>query len=309
MMKRWVKRLLALALTLALGVWVFSDGRWMTLGEVFARLSPGVIALTLLGLLASYVLRALRVFDEFHRDSRVKFGACLRIVLIHNAAVNIMPFRGGEAAFPVLLGRIFGTPLPRALASLFWFRLQDALVVAMMAVTVWPGLPWALRAPGLLALLAFAFFLPRWAQRPHDWAGRGALAGKFARLRDAFAESSRHARLGWWWTVANWSVKLAAQAWLLAALLDTAMVNGSAGALGAELAAILPIQGIAGFGTYEAGAAAALLPHGIALEHGLKAALALHIFIIASALCAGAVAMVWPHSNPPLSPLPRRFHS
>jgi hypothetical protein len=297
-MKRWIKRLLALALTLALGLWFFADGRWTTLGEVFARLSPGVIALTLAGLLASYVLRALRVYEEFHHDSTVKFGACLRIVLIHNAAVNVMPFRGGEAAFPVLLGRTFGTPLTRALASLFWFRLQDALVVAVVAVMVWPGLPWVVRGSGVLALLAFAFFFPRWAQRPHDWAGRGALAGKFAKLRDAFAESSRHARLGWWWTVANWSVKLAAQAWLLAALLDTAMPNGAAGALGAELAAILPIQGVAGFGTYEAGAAAALLPHGIALDDGLKAALALHIFIIASALCAGALAMAYSAKEP-----------
>ncbi|GHT87771.1 hypothetical protein AGMMS49960_01600 [Betaproteobacteria bacterium] len=298
-MSRWGRRLAALALSLALGLWFCADGRWMTLGEVFARLSPGVIALTLAGLLVSYVLRALRVYEEFRHDDGVKFSACLRIVLIHNAAVNVMPFRGGEAAFPVLLGRTFGTPLTRALASLFWFRLQDALVVAVVAVMVWPGLPWALRVAGGLALLAFAFFLPRWAQQPHDWAGRGALAGKFAKLRDAFAESSRHARLGWWWTVANWSVKLAAQSCLLAALLDTSMGNGAAGALGAELAAILPIQGVAGFGTYEAGAAAALLPHGISLNDGLKAALALHVFIIMSALCAAALAMAYPHSNPP----------
>jgi uncharacterized membrane protein YbhN (UPF0104 family) len=301
-MKLWLKRLLALGLSLALLVWFFGDGRWATLGEVFARLSPAVIAVAVAGFFASYALRALRIHDEFRHDGKATFGACLRIVLIHNAAVNVVPFRGGEAAFPILLGRLFGTPLPRALGSLFWFRLQDALVVAAVAILVWPGLPWLLRLAALVALPAFAFALPRWARRPHDWAERGAFANKFARLRDAFAESAHHARLGWLWTVANWSVKLAAQAWLLAALLDTRMDKGAAGALGAELAAILPIQGVAGFGTYEAGAAAALLPHGIQLADGLRAALALHLFVIACALCAGALAAIsarW--SSPPPS--------
>jgi hypothetical protein len=50
-------------------------------------------------------------------------------VLIHNAMMNVVPFRGGEAAFPLLLRQSFGIPLPRAIASLFWFRLQDAFVV------------------------------------------------------------------------------------------------------------------------------------------------------------------------------------
>jgi hypothetical protein len=251
-----------------------------------------VIAVALAGFFASYALRALRVYDEFRHDGKATFGACLRIVLIHNAAVNVLPFRGGEAAFPLLLGRLFGTPLPRALGSLFWFRLQDALVVTMVAAAIWPGLPPILRLAALIALPALAFALPRWARRPHDWAGRSALVGRFARLRDALAESARHTRMGWLWTVANWSVKLAAQAWLLSALLGVGMDRGAMGALGAELAAILPIQGVAGFGTYEAGAAAALLPHGVQLADGLRAALALHLFVIASALCAGALAAI-----------------
>jgi hypothetical protein len=113
--------------------------------------------------------------------------------------------------------------------------------------------------------LTLAWWLPRWARAPHDWAEGKALTAKFGKIRDAFAESTRHARFGWAWTLANWTVKLAAQAGLLAALLPAGLAIGAAGALGAELAAILPIQGVAGFGTYEAGAAAALLPSGIPL--------------------------------------------
>jgi len=281
---------LAVALTLAFVFWLLEKQQWAALAAMLEQLSGRALGVAVAGFLLSYLLRAARVFDEFRHEAEGRFGACLRVVLLHNAAVNIVPFRGGEAAFPVLLGKLFGTPLTRALASLFWFRLQDALVVAVLALAVWPGLPPVLRLAGVASLIAFAWALPRWARRTSN----SSQGGGFARLREAFAESTRHARFGWLWTIANWSVKLAAQAWLLAALLGTNMNTGAAGALGAELAAILPVQGVAGFGTYEAGVAAALLPNGVMLVDGLRAALALHLFVIACSVCAGIVALLLP---------------
>lgn len=287
-----LKRIIAIVATLALLAWVVRGGQWHTLGQSLAALQPGPVLLAAFGFAISYLLRALRVWDEFRHEGEGRFGACLRIVLVHNAMVNIVPFRGGEAAFPILLGRLFGTPLGRAMASLFWFRLQDAFVVLALAILVWPGLPLALRGVGVGAVLVIAFALPRWARRTHDWHAGGPWQARLGRLRDAFAASTQHARYGWLWTIANWSVKLAAQAWLLAIILDSVVNVGAAGALGAELAAILPIQGVAGFGTYEAGAAAAMLPHGIALETGLQAALVLHLFVIACACSAGLIAWI-----------------
>lgn len=300
-----MKRIVAIALSLLLLGWLLADGRWQEMGAALARLSPAAVGLAAAGFLLSYLLRALRVYFEFRADASGRFGACLRIVLIHNAMVNVVPFRGGEAAFPILLGRTFGTPLARAVASLFWFRLQDAFVVATLAALVCPGVPLALRALGASGLILCAWLLPRWARRQHDWAQRGRWAGKLAKVRDAFAESTRHARFGWLWTVANWSVKLAAQAWLLGALIAGSVQIGAAGALGAELAAILPIQGVAGFGTYEAGAAAAMLPAGIGFADGLRAALALHLFVIASAVSAGAIAALFPNRGPAAPPAGR----
>ncbi|MCL2644850.1 MAG: flippase-like domain-containing protein [Betaproteobacteria bacterium] len=287
-----MKRGLAAAFTLAFVFWLVDQQQWTTFASMLEQLPGSALGLALIGFFLSYLLRAARVYDEFRHEASGRFGACLRIVLLHNAAVNIVPFRGGEAAFPVLLGKLFGTPLTRALASLFWFRLQDALVVTVVAVTVWPGLPPALRLAGAATLIAFAWALPRWARRSPPGEGR------LARLRNAFAESTQHARFGWLWTIANWSVKLAAQAWLLTALLGTSMNTGAAGALGAELAAILPVQGVAGFGTYEAGAAMALLPNGINLADGLRAALALHLFVIACSVSAGIIALLLPEVHP-----------
>ena len=289
-----LKRLLAVAVSLALLGWLLADGRWRSIGELLGRLDAPTLGLAVAGFALSYCLRALRVFDEFRVQAGGRFGACLRIVLVHNAMVNVLPFRGGEAAFPVLLRQTFGVPLPRAVASLFWFRLQDAFVVMALAALVWPGLPSPLKAVAVLGVIGLAWWLPRWARAPHDWADGKPFTAKLAKVRDAFAESTRHARFGWLWTIANWSVKFAAQAWLLSALLPATLAIGATGALGAELAAILPLQGVAGFGTYEAGAAAALLPGGIALESGLQAALALHLFVIACAVSSGAIAWLFP---------------
>lgn len=301
-----MKRLLALLCSLALLAWLLYDGRWQQLTHSLDRLTSSVILVALSGMLASYLLRGLRIFDEFRQEVGPRYGACLRVVLIHNALVNVLPFRSGETAFPLLMRRHFGTPLARGIASLFWLRLQDAFVVMALAALVWPGLPPFLRGLGVAGVVGLAWYLPRWARRPHNWlAGQGGLK-TLGKVRDAFADSTRHARFGWLWTLANWSVKLAAQAWLLAAVIPSALGTGAAGALGAELAAILPIQGVAGFGTYEAGAAAALLPAGIPLPQGLQAALGLHLFVIASAVTAGAIAWLisppgLPTGNGPIS--------
>ena len=155
----------------------------------------------------------------------------------------------------------------------------------------------ALKALAVTGVLTLAWWLPRWARAPHAWADGSGLTAKLAKVRDAFAESTRHARFGWLWTIANWTVKLAAQAGLLSALIPAAVNVGAAGALGAELAAILPVQGVAGFGTYEAGAAAAMLPSGVALAAGLQVALALHLFVIACSVTSGAIAWLFPAAS------------
>ncbi|MCB1898407.1 MAG: flippase-like domain-containing protein [Rhodocyclaceae bacterium] len=293
-----MKRALAILASIALFGWLLADGRWRELGAAISRLSPDVLSIAVLGFAISYLLRALRIHDEFRADARGRYPACLRIVLVHNAMINVVPFRGGEAAFPLLLRHTFGTPLGRAITSLFWLRLQDAFVVMTLAAIVWPGLPMWLRALAVAGVIATAWWLPRWARQPHDWQQGRPLTAKLAKLRDAFAETTRHARFGWLWTLANWSVKLLVQAYVLSAVLPAPLTTGAAGALGAELAAILPIQGVAGFGTYEAGAAAAMLPAGVALSTGLQAALALHLFVIASAVIAGGIAWLFPTHGP-----------
>lgn len=290
--KTLLKRLIALAASAALIVWLLQGQHWQGMATRVAQLPLSTLLLAVAGFGLSYLLRAARVFDEFRHLGPVRFAGILRLTIFHSVAINILPFRSGEAAFPILLNRWFGVPTTRAIAALFWLRLQDACVVLALAMLVWPGLPLWLRALGALGVALGAWAVPVWARRhPEALPDHGRLAGLMAKLRAALAESTRRSLRSWGWTVANWAIKLLAQSAMLAALLAAPLLTGAAGAMGVELAAVLPIQGVAGFGTYEAGGAALMVGHGITLADGLQAALVLHLFVISCALGAGALAL------------------
>lgn len=291
-MKNLLKRGLGLLITLGFLAWILSSGvRWHDSLSSLLNLPPLALVLAILAFASTYLLRAGRVYDEFRATPGVRFASILRLTLVHNAMINILPFRSGEAAFPVLLARWFNVPSTRAVVALLWLRIQDAFVVLALAAFVWPGLHPALRALWVAGVVIAAWLIPAWAARhPEIETQSGRFAASVHKIREALAESTQNNGRGWLWTLANWSLKLLAEAWLLAALLAVSVPSGLAGALGVELASILPIQGVAGFGTYEAGGAALLRAHSIGFQQGLNAALALHLFVIACSLVAGGLA-------------------
>ncbi|HET8870218.1 MAG TPA: hypothetical protein VFM48_07215, partial [Aquabacterium sp.] len=118
--------------------------------------------------------------------------------------------------------------------------------------------------------------------------------GVLAKLRAALTESTHHQPMAWALTAANWCLKLSAGAFLLSAITHTTWAEAWAGALGGELAAVVPLQGPAGFGTYEMGVWAGMATHlskdSTALAHAVSAALALHICFLICAVVAGLLA-------------------
>ena len=290
-----MKILVMLLLSSVFAGWLAWSGQAAEVVAALASLSPCALLLLFSGLTATYLLRALRVFHEFADVTHGRFADCLRLVLAHNAFVNLLPMRAGELAFPALLNRRFGVPVMRAAGSLLWLRLQDAVVRAVLALLCWPGLAGAQRAAGVAALGIGGAALPPCAQ----WLLARTAPGKFAVARAALSESARHARIGWLWTLANWSVKLAVLSQALALLLGAGLGAGISGAVAGELAAVLPVQGFAGIGTYEAGVAAALARSGVGWAAGLKAAFSLHLLVLAAALAAAALAVVVPTGRVP----------
>jgi uncharacterized membrane protein YbhN (UPF0104 family) len=305
------KLVLAWAFGIALLAWLLSRTPLAPIIDAIQRPSPATWALTLGGLLLSYGLRGARLqvvlgLDDHHAPPHRWLGLrtdALRVILLHNAAVNLLPMRAGELSFPWLAARELKLPMSRAVVCLMWMRLQDLAVLAGLGLALWPGLPLGLRVSGLLGLvvawhggwwaLKRRLSQPASAQGPQTSKWRGIAL----RLQEALLEPSHHRLAAWGLTLANWSLKLAAGATLLGAISQVPWPVAWAGALGGELAAIFPLQGPAGFGTYEAGVwagmATLLERQSPLLTHVVGAALALHVCFLVCAVCAaGAAALL-----------------
>ena len=307
-----VKMAVAWALGLALLGWLLHKTPLHEAQAALARPTLGSWVLTLLGLLGSYGLRSARLqvvldLDAHHAAAHRWLGLrtdALRVILMHNAAVNLLPMRAGELSFPWLAARELGYPVPRAVVCLMWMRLQDLTVLVALGLMLWPGLSLVWRLAGLSAVVigwvALTQGIRRWFAGHPNGASETVAGwrGHLSRLQHALQEPAHHRPAAWLLTWANWALKLAVGAALLAAITGAPFLHAWAGALGGELAAIVPLQGPAGFGTYEAGVWVGMASglRGIAggepaLSQAISAALALHLCFLLCAVLAGLAAM------------------
>jgi len=311
---------LKLALTWVVGFgllgWLLQHVPLTQAKDALMRPSAAIWGLTLGGLLLSYGLRGARLqvvldLDNHQAPPRRWLGLrtdALRVILMHNAAVNLLPMRAGELSFPWLASRELGYPVARAVACLLWMRLQDITVLVGLGIVLWPGLDWAMRAAGLLAIalgwVVLLAGLRAWdRQHPNDASVPAGLLSRWLnKLRHALLESAHHRFAAWLLTLSNWVVKLAAGAALLSAIANVPLPVAWAGALGGELAAIVPLQGPAGFGTYEAGVWAGMATNlgatSSQLVQAIPAAIALHICFLVCAVVAGVVALLLTRLKP-----------
>lgn len=288
---RWLVPLLLLAGLVLLARWPGAADLWARVVEA----GPGVVLLAIAGLLGSHGLRGLRLHAEWQPRAGVSRLECLRVALLHSAAVNLMPMRSGELGFPWLLWRRWQVPVVDSASCLLWMRAQDALVLLWLGVlsaaaVVAGAAPAAAATPVVLAGLATLGFLAvvSWAGRAHRPASNPRPLG--APRLHALLIAVRRALAGatpatWAWTLCNWLLKLATLGGLMSVLIDQRALVGWCAALAGEGAAALPVQAPAGFGTYEAAAAlGARLAGQAPLEHTLAAALTVHLFTLAVSL-------------------------
>ncbi|HET6413814.1 MAG TPA: lysylphosphatidylglycerol synthase transmembrane domain-containing protein [Anaeromyxobacter sp.] len=297
----------ALALALPLLLLAFLSRR-VGLAGLAASVHPPpwwAFALSAVGIALSYTFRGLRIHAELGRRHPVTRWQCLRVMLLHNTAVNVVPMRAGEAAYPLLVHRELGVPLGQAVASLVWIRSQDALLLSLSVLAVLPRVPaWAkvaLSALGLSLVLAMIALLERFVRRRGTApAPKNRLARTALSALGALSQAPRHGLAGWLYGGGSWAVKLLAQGFLLSRLAALGLWDAAAGALGGELAGVLPVQGPAGFGTYEAGVFAGASLHGGPTLRVAAPAIALHLFTLATALLAGGIAYAVTPRPPPL---------
>jgi hypothetical protein len=254
---------------------------WSHLDDPFAL----AIAVILIG--ATYALRAWRLFRYF--ELRTGFSSCLRVLSQHTLLLNVLPLNAGELAFPALMKRHFGVPLRRSLPALLWLRTLDLyalLSIGLLAVGTRSGLVVLAPAVAWLALPFVAFRLSR-AVAPSATEPRSKLEQVARDLLAAVPKESVAFIENWTLTMINWALKIAVFAWIIDTFSASGYLASLAGAVGGELSAILPIQGFARIGTYEAGVVAAMRPFGIGPAEALAGAVNLHLlFLGVSIVCA-----------------------
>ena len=276
------KKAVRLALTVLVGavlwIWLARHADLAELGRQAQRLPAWAWVAAGIGLLGGHVLRAFRLQREWRHLQHVPLWQCLRILLLHNAMVLVMPLRSGEMGFVWGVQRQWGVSWGVAGMALLRWRLQDAGVIALLAVLLL--FPASLEVRLLLAAagaLAMYFVLPplwSWLLARTGRGGNGPRGPFWGGLGAS---------------VANWTLKVLANGGLLAALAGIPLLAGLRGGIGGEIAGVQPLQPPAGLGTYEAGIWLATALPAAFKSPVVSAALAVHAFSLAIALGAAAL--------------------
>jgi|TARA_Y100001934_G_scaffold177183_1_gene209823 uncharacterized membrane protein YbhN (UPF0104 family) len=284
-LKSW-KFWLGTALLLGLVWLVEAHYGWANVAESWQTIEPRQLIIALALMLVSYLLRALRFYDFFGSYTKGQFTPLLRITVLHNFFNNLLPMRSGEATFPLLMKQQYQVPYRHSGPALLWLRLLDLYVLLALAfISLQSLMPWGEEiryalAGAVLAAPLLALVLQEMV-RKHLQTGQGWKA-KVLELMTALPDNPFTFIRALLWTIINWVVKLAVFSWLLSAFTGLTLSASWSGATTGELSSVLPIHGLAGAGTYEAGVLAGLLPWGIESGPALAAAVNLHLFVLGS---------------------------
>jgi uncharacterized membrane protein YbhN (UPF0104 family) len=302
---RW---LLGLALLTALIWWVQRVVGWKELLIPWRDLPLGRLALLLALTATSYVLRAVRIYDYSRRLLRGAFPATLRLSLLHNALNNFLPMRLGELAYPLLMKRYFGQGYTASSVTLLWIRILDFHFLGVPALVFLyfarGDSGWLLLIPPWLALVPAMYWghgllQRRLACRP------GRLASLIGRVLGHVPDSAWQFARIWLWTALSWVCKLLAYTMVVVHFASLDLGRAVLGTLGAEISSILPVNGVAGAGTYELAMSAVLLPLGVDLSTSLKAAVNLHLYLLGSSLLLALWALLLPRPTQGAAPAQR----
>jgi len=295
-----VRRLLlsvAIAVVFAVAAQIFVG--WRALVYPWLFIDDPLSLSAAVGLLgATYVIRALRLYRYFHL--RRGFMACVRVLLQHTLLINLLPFRTGELAFPALMSRYFGMPAARSLAALVWLRALDfhVLVWIPLLLVTWAATPTVAAVAGVLCVLwlgaLFAALLLARSPRIPEVEAPTKLAQIARDVLAAVPATAGELMENWFLTLLNWALKLAVFAWIIRVFSGEPYMPSLVGAIGGELSSVLPIQGIAGIGTYEAGVVAAMSALGVAVSTALTGAVNLHFLFLGVSIVGAGVALLIP---------------
>lgn len=290
------KWLIAGLMLAALAWWVHDSIGWIALLRPWLAFPPGELIVLVVLTALSYLTRAARLYDLYSPRLPAPFLLYLRINVLHTTVLNLLPMRTGEAAFPLMMKRYFSERYASSIANLLWLRVADFWILLWLGLLVFAvGGPALLWVPVVLGLVLPLLLQPLRAKILSVTEGREHRLASLLRilvggLPQRFSDYLRLLM----WTVLTWSLKLAAFVSVAGYFVDAPMSTLVPGIIAAEISNALPIQGVAGFGNYEAAMVLGSSLSALPAEALLAAAVNLHLFILACTLVFGALALLIP---------------
>ncbi|MFP4475491.1 MAG: lysylphosphatidylglycerol synthase transmembrane domain-containing protein [Desulfatibacillaceae bacterium] len=276
---------------------------------LFTRVDMRFVAAAILLLFSGITLRALRLASAMWRPSRVV--EMIPLISLHQFIAFLLPSRLGELSLPVLLKRRYGTGYSQAAGLLMVVRLYDVLCVfAYAGITGFFVLEERLAFSARLAILAAGIGalcvmtgFPALHGRIHGrFFGNGrapaSTPGRLFGLLATLSEGMRFARghhAGVWipatslavWACVFGACWAAARAMGLSASVFETVLSGAA----ATFSGFLPVNTLAGVGTYETAWAVVILEFGADWDLALASGFLLHGLSILSTILYFGIAM------------------
>jgi len=259
------------------------------MGEILKSLNPFYLAVSLILYLATYYFRAKRFTVMFPQISTLELSA---VMAVHTFFNNLLPFRSGEASFPIILKKLFKVEISISSGALLFARLLDLLSLSFLfslsVLVVAFGKRELLFLSVLLTFLLIGLLFIGFKLIK-------ALKEKVALLSTLFLffsqfVSPRKLTLIGIYSLGTWLFKFASFFFILKGaqvnlnFFQTVFVSTFG-----ELTTVLPIHSIGGFGTYEAGLVGGFKLLGLKASYSLTVAFYFHLVLL---LMSGLLAVL-----------------
>ncbi|MDA3901457.1 MAG: lysylphosphatidylglycerol synthase transmembrane domain-containing protein [Spirochaetes bacterium] len=310
-----LRSLVLVCLSVLVLYFLFRETDFNLLKKLFVSVKYHLLLLALLLYVCSNLLKAVRL-RIILRDSTTRAVNYFIITGFHNFFNQILPARTGELTLIYYLNRYANVSKAQGLYSLLVVRIIDLVVVAVYFLVSFILFFWG-RVTLSLALFAIAavffsvfilFMLPfcaRIARKLFHWVFRpssesSVLIRKVGHYFDSVYEGFTSASVDG--ALFLRLVAISILIWgalyslfyvsIVAFGIEISYIQSIAGSTGAVLTNVLPVNGIGGFGSHEAGWTGGFMMAGLSKELALATAITSHLVIFISSASVALVSVV-----------------
>lgn len=296
--------IVSLVILLVFGYFLYEYDVFNQLRKIVGELSLPYLIASLLLYTFTYYFRAKR-FTLFFPQIKTKDLAA--VMAVHTFFNNLLPFRSGEASFPIILKKLFGVEGIISSAALIVARLFDLLSLAIIFTVATLGVAAGNKtflivslflAATIVVTLIAGFKLLKFLKRKFGFAA--ALFFFFSEFN-----SAKNLLLVFLYSLLNWLTKFTAFYFIIrAGNLNFNFFQTTFAATFGELTTVLPIHSIGGFGTYEAGLVGGFALLGFKGSYALTVAFYFHLLLFTMSGLLALIGWLYLSRRLKVKPLP-----